>query len=196
MIRNTFFILLFALSGILQANAHTKNKLNTCIVNRSYLNNYEPEEFYTSNNLLRKTGEEEMFCGQKILLNLKIVDKNCVPLSDTRIYIWQVSCDGKYPYTPLRKNIDSKLINPNAQSTFVGSGSTITDNLGRADFITIRPSNKLKHGFINIRIEHSQYGEYETRLKISNDMIKHLRDESQIVEARIVLPWENFYRRF
>jgi protocatechuate 3,4-dioxygenase beta subunit len=196
MIRLVFFTILFTICTLVNVNAHTKNKLNTCIINRTYINNYEPKIFQKSNNLLRKVGGEELFCGQKILLKLKIVDKKCVPLSDARIYIWQVSCDGKYPYEPMRKKIDTSLIKITEKSSFVGSGTNISDNLGRVEFLTIRPSNRHKQGFVNIRIEHSYYGSYETRLKITNDMVQNLIDETQIVEARIVLPWENIYRRF
>lgn len=196
MTRKIVFIFLFTILAFSNINAHTRNKLNTCIVNRSYINNYEPKAFQSNNNLLRKTGEEEFFCGQKIYLKLKFVDKNCVPISDARIYIWQVGCDGKYPYETMRKNLDEKLISSGYKSSFVGSGTNITNNLGKVDFLTVRPSNRHKHGFINIRIEHSFYGTYETRLKITNDMVQRTIDETQIVDERIVLPWVNSYRRF
>ena len=51
------------------------------------MNNYEPAAFNPTNNLLRKSGADPLYCGEKILLDLEVVDKNCVPISDAKIYL-------------------------------------------------------------------------------------------------------------
>ncbi len=177
------------------AEAKYKNKLNTCTVTHSAINNYEPETFFQGNNLLRKAGQEELYCGQKIMLKLEVVDMNCVPISDAKIYLWQVGCDGKYPYKPLRTKTNPNLINKKAGSTFVGSGIATTNNIGRAKFLTIIPPSHHNQSSINIRIEHSQYGSFQTQIHPKKNMIIE-DDDYDFIEARIVTPWKNIHRRY
>lgn len=177
------------------AYAFEENNLNACLVSEEIFNNYEPEKFSTGNNLLRKAGTHEVYCGQKILLQINLKDKECIPISDAKIYIWQVGCDGKYPYEPLRNRVKKELINTKSKSSFVGSGIATSDNLGNARFITIYPPARHKQNFINVRVKHSQYGEFQTQIKMSKDMI-HQTDKYDIVDYSITLPWNNIRRRF
>lgn len=179
-----------------EASSSTAVSPLVCVPNKEYTNNYEPLEFNKTNNLLRKPGYEPLYCGQKILLNLEILDKNCVPLSDTKVYIWQVSCDKKYPYKPLRNKIDQALIKITPGSSFLGSGSSMTNNLGLTNFITIYPpalDNEESH--INLRVEHQDYGTFQTKIFLKNyNLIQD--DEYDIFKIRIVTPWENLFRRY
>ena len=176
--------------------AEHRNLLNHCVPNKAYLNDYEPEIFSTTNNLLRKTGHKSFFCGQKIYLKLEIVDKKCVPISDAKIYLWQAGCDGKYPYTPLRNKVKKELINLKAGSSFVGSGIATSNNLGLANFVTIYPTSVEKENpYINIRIEHKDFGIFQTKLYVKKDDIIEA-DYYDIVEMRITTPWENAHRRY
>ncbi len=191
--------LIFAFIILISFTSHAKihhNKLNTCTPSPETLNDYEPAVFNSTNNLLRKTGMEAVYCGQKILLDLEIVDKNCVPISDAKIYVWQVGCDGKYPYEPLRKRINKHLIDPNSGSSFCGSGIATTNNLGIAKFLTVYPPAMHKESpHINIRIEHKDYGSFQTKLHLNKNSIIE-KDEQDVVETRIVTSWENNYRRY
>jgi hypothetical protein len=46
------------------------NKLNFCkITKEDNSNNYEPENFETTNNLLRETGQGSLYCGEKIIIS-------------------------------------------------------------------------------------------------------------------------------
>jgi protocatechuate 3,4-dioxygenase beta subunit len=190
------FITLFILSLLCQsAEAKHQNKLNTCKITHAAKNNYEPEVFFQGNNLLRKAGQEELFCGQKIVLKLEILDKNCVPISDAKVYLWQVGCDGKYPYKPLRTKVNPQFINTEPGSTFVGSGIATTNNAGNAKFITILPPSSHHESSINIRIEHSHYGSFQTQLHPKKNMIIE-DDIFDMIETRIVTPWENNYKRY
>lgn len=183
--------------ALLSGNAYgfEPNNLNSCNLSKEATNNYEPPSFATSNNLLRPSGMMEIYCGEKILLKVKLLDISCVPISDAKIYIWQVGCDGKYPYKPLRKKAKEDLINTEAKSSFVGHGTATTDNLGNSHFLTILPPNKYGEGFINLRISHSLYGEFQTKLEIGKDSIRKTKNYD-VVEARITVPWENIRRSY
>jgi len=185
-------IYIIALSGVVEA----KDILNKCIPAKPYINNYEPAKFNSTNNLLRKSGIDPLFCGKKILLNLEVVDQNCVPLSDAKIYLWQVGCDKKYPYKPLRPMADRSLFHRSGVSTFLGSGISTANNLGEAKFLTIYPpalGHEAPH--VNIRIEHKDLGSFQTKIFLKNhELIES--DDYEIMDVRIVTPWENVFRRY
>jgi len=193
MIKKLFMILyIIFLSNLVEAN----DLLNKCIPAKPYINNYEPAIFNSTNNLLRKSGADPLFCGRKILLNLEVVDKNCVPLSDAKIYLWQVGCDKKYPYEPLRPSAHKTFFHKSKGSTFLGSGISTVNNLGVAKFLTIYPpklGNEASH--INIRIEHKDFGSFQTKIFLDNYELLESHDY-EIMDARIVTPWKNLFRRY
>jgi protocatechuate 3,4-dioxygenase beta subunit len=181
---------------LLSAVVEAKDILNKCIPAKPYINNYEPAKFNSTNNLLRKSGVDPLFCGQKILLNIDVVDKNCVPLSDVKIYLWQVGCDKKYPYEPLRPAANKKMFHRAGNSTFLGSGIATTNNLGEVKFLTVYPpafGPEAEH--INIRLEHKDLGVFQTKIFLKNyDLIED--DDYEMIDVRIVTPWENIFRRY
>lgn len=145
------------------------NKLNHCKLTKSTMDDYEPEEFQSSNNLLRSTGQQPMYCGTKIIIKGKLMDERCVPVSDAKVYLWQVGCDGKYPYSPLRGRVNKKMFNRASKSTFTGSGIATTNNKGEFYFVTIYPGGmNHKSANINIRVEHRDLGQLQTKLYLSN----------------------------
>lgn len=168
------------------------NKLNVCIPTKKFMNNYEPKVFEPSNNLLRRNGQEPVFCGEKIVIRGRVLDSNCVPISDAKVYLWQVGCDGKYPYEPLRNRVDERFINLSNKSTFQGSGIATTNNNGEFQFITIYPAKSdHKSPYINIRVEHRDVGELQTKFFMQrND------DDSEFYEFDIVMPVQDKYRRY
>lgn len=149
------------------------SKLNKCPLTKSALNNYEPEEFQVSNNLLRKTGQEPVYSGTKIIIKGRLLDQNCVPVADAKIYLWQVGVDGKYPYKPLRNKVSARLLNLRAKSTFTGSGTATTNNKGEFYFITLYPGKISKAANVNIRVEHPNLGTLQTRLALTNQAVAH-----------------------
>ena len=141
------------------------NAFNTCYPTKAAINNYEPKVFETSNNLMRKPGGNPVVCGEKLILRGRVLDKNCVPVADAKVYLWQVGCDGKYPYEPLRNVADSKYINIHSGSSFTGNGAATTDNNGEFQFITIYPAKSEHHKRnINIRIEHRELEALQTQI--------------------------------
>ena len=101
MLKNTLNLLLLIMLtctsnyAVAANNKFYPNKLNSCKLTKRVLNDYEPENFITSNNLLVTPGKQELYCGEKIIVHGRVLDKNCRPVSDAKIYLWQVNCSGK-----------------------------------------------------------------------------------------------------
>ncbi|WP_341794050.1 MULTISPECIES: dioxygenase [unclassified Rickettsia] len=144
------------------------NNLNHCKITRNILNDYEPKVFESTNNLLRKTGQLSKYNGEKILIKGRVLDQNCVPVSDAKVYLWQAGQDGRYPYEPLRLRVDKKRFYANSNSSFTGSGTATTNNKGEYYFISML-SPRFKNA--NIRVEHSSLKTLQTRLELSDKNI-------------------------
>ena len=148
---------------------------NSCKVTNSAMNNYEPSVFETTNNLLKQAGEEAVYCGEKIIVSGILLNHNCDPVPNAKIYIWQANCKGKYPYEPLKNTVvDKKLIDTSSNGSFTGSGIAATNNSGEFHFITIYPT--AMHGessHINIRIEPYQSEPFQTTLTLKGKRVKN-----------------------
>lgn len=181
-------LVLFFLSFIVSATniyAHEKednnpgnkfrlNKLNFCRTTPKAENDYEPEVFETTNNLLRETGQKSLYCGEKIIIAGKVVDQDCVPVGDAKVYLWQVGCKGQYPYAPLKNNIDNTLIHIDHRLTFTGNGTATTNNNGEFHFVTVYPHSVHQLApHVNLRVEHHKLGVFQTRLMLKGYRLKH-----------------------
>lgn len=187
-----YFLIALLLSSFptLAAERINRNKLNSCTLSKEAKNNYEPEVFQLSNNLLRTPGGSPIVCGKRIVIKGKVLDRNCVPVSDAKVYLWQVGCDGKYPYRPLRTKTNSKYINTKSGSSFQGSGTATTDNNGEFQFITLYPAkSESKSPHINFRVEHRDIGEIQTEFF-------PLMQDDEIYDYTIVMHKENLYRKY
>ena len=114
------------------------------------------KHIHPSSDLAQPTGKAEPAPGELIRLSGTIVDRNCVPLQDARIEIWHTDRDGKYR-RPDRGAFAS------AEPLFAGSGTAITDNLGRYVFSSIYPGayefsygqqRRVRAPHVNMRISH------------------------------------------
>jgi protocatechuate 3,4-dioxygenase beta subunit len=117
-----------------------------------------PDNFTTSNNLIKKTGSFYRAFGEVIFLQGTLTDSFGVPISGAIIEIWQTNAAGKY-HTLLEP--DSEYID----KYFSMSGRTITDNLGAYHFITIMPGSvpgRAPH--INMNVYHQKFGRLETEM--------------------------------
>lgn len=179
------------------------NNLNRCEITEEQGNDYEPEKFQPTNNLLRKPGQVALFCGEKILVHGKVLDEDCAPVSDAKVYVWQVDCGGRYPYQPLKDMIDEDLIDLNSDTTFTGNGVATTNNNGEFYFLTIYPS--AVHSMpphINVRVEHRRLGDLQTSVVLKNHKVKNPMSkpelaglaaeasDASIYDFKIVMPGE------
>lgn len=198
------YILVTSSFAAAEPEAFYFNNLNRCEITEEQGNDYEPEKFQPTNNLLRKPGQVALFCGEKILVHGKVLDEDCTPVSDAKVYAWQVDCGGRYPYQPLKDMIDEDLIDLNSDTTFTGNGVATTNNNGEFYFLTIYPAavhSMLPH--INIRVEHRRLGELQTSVVLKNHKVKNpmLKPElaalaaeasdASIYDFKIVMPGES-----
>lgn len=175
-IRVCFIIIaiLFTTANIAYAHERGfhKNKLNICHPSKAAKNNYEPEKFHHSNNLLRKSTETALYCGKKIIIHGKVLDENCVPVPDAKIYIWQAGCSGHYHYTPLKTRVNQKLFKVNQGSSFIGNGMAVTNNKGEFYFVTVYPGKI--HGLaahVNIKVKHRMFEDLQMRLDLKGHLV-------------------------
>ena len=183
-IKTTFiFIILCSLSQVCAAKEDYIANASYCEVSEPTMNDYEPAIFNTSNNLLRQAGQEVLFCGEAIIVYGKVLDQNCVPVTDAKIYTWQADCKGKYPYKALKVNVvDKKLIEESSNSTFVGNGTATTNNKGEFHFITVYPP--AMHDYrphLNVRVEHFSMGSLQTRLVLNGKRVKNPQKDPDLV---------------
>jgi protocatechuate 3,4-dioxygenase beta subunit len=168
LLSSIFFFLIYA------NNLHAKEKiyqntLNQCIPTKNILDNYEPLNFNLTNNLISssKVKDKEDIIP-KIFIFGKLLDKKCIPIANATIYAWQVGPDGKYPYEPLRKSVINKNLFTKKKTDFIGSASTVTDNMGNFVLIATYPKkskNQTSNG-INIRATHKDLGTIQTRFEL------------------------------
>lgn len=157
------------------------NKLNFCKITKSAINDYEPEKFNMSNNLLHMAGIEELYCGEKIIVRGVVLDQNCVPLPDAKIYMWQVGCTGKYPYKPLKEIINKDFIDLESKLTFTGNGIATTNNNGEFVFVTIYPvAAHALESHINVRIEHRDLGIRQVKLMLKGHKVPYPMDVPEL----------------
>ena len=165
---------MFALPTLAANDDVHLNDLNYCQVSKIAINDYEPEKFETSNNLTKKSGQESIYCGEKVIVHGRLLDQNCVPVSDAKIYAWQANCNGKYPYKPLRKNVDQSLINVDYNLTFTGNGTATTNNKGEFTFIIVYPpAMHEKSPHLNVRVEHHRLGDLQTILTLRGKKVRN-----------------------
>jgi protocatechuate 3,4-dioxygenase beta subunit len=121
-----------------------------------------PETFFSSNNLIKKTGSFYRGFGEIIFFKGTITDSFGVPISNAIIEIWQANSAGKY-HSLLEPN--SEYIDP----YFNMSGKAITNNVGEYNFITIMPGSKVGRApHININVYHPKFGKLETESYFEN----------------------------
>ena len=169
MMKRFFVICLLLANSNIFANKFYPNKLNTCHITKQYENDYEPEKFFLNNNLLKASGKIENYIGEKIILSGVLLDEKCAPISNAKIYIWQVNEKGKYPYKQLKPSA-KKNVEINTKYSFQGSGVTVTDNKGMFNFITIMPKSIDKYGAnINLRVIHENFEMFQTKLLLNKN---------------------------
>ncbi|MFK8040527.1 MAG: dioxygenase [Rickettsiaceae bacterium] len=157
-----------------------QNKLNTCVITKNIIDNYEPEKFESNNNLLSKQGVAPKYCGYQIIIRGKVLDKNCVPVSNAIVYLWQIGCDQKYPYTALKNVVNQRWIDLSGKYSFTGSGTAITNNQGEFYFITMYPTKIKTTPYATVRVHYKDISPVQTKLYFSDKYL--IQDNAQIVE--------------
>jgi protocatechuate 3,4-dioxygenase beta subunit len=114
-----------------------------------------PSNFVRTNNLVTKTGSFISANGDGVIIAGRVMDKNCVPMSNTVIRFWQADSKGLISY-----QTDDKNVEQNGDMNFAGSGVANTDNLGRFILKTINPGLNKKNQtskYVNFMIENGNH---------------------------------------
>ena len=139
---------------------------NKCSVTPSIAENNYPSRraIITSNKLVLPAGKSLYADGQLVSLAGRVLDVNCVPVSDAIVEIWQVDPKGHYVKSTLGERMSP-------YPHFTGSGRAITDNLGRFNFTTLFPGVYGKRApHINFRIISKDVGNLDTQMFFAGDL--------------------------
>jgi len=95
--------------------------------------NYPGFKNVLSNNKLAIPPGKALFApGEVVYFFARVFDRNCVPISDAKIELWQANPEGKHRYASR-----DALATPDP--TFAGAGRTSSTNLGEFTFVTLYP---------------------------------------------------------
>lgn len=125
---------------------------------------------YMGNNLWRYVGSANFAEGIYIKIIGKVLDGDCVPISNAVIEIWQLDNNGYdsnyYTNLPTHNLTLTMQSMQKADKYFVGSGTAITDNLGRYTIYTIIPGtdSKRRVPHINFMVNHKNFTEFITQM--------------------------------
>lgn len=147
--------------------------------------------FNTSNNLVLPAGKAVAYEGQKVNIIGKVLDKNCVPVADAVVELWQHNPYGQMTFA-------SKANLAGADPTFAGAGRTYTNNKGEFSFLTAFPAAADKRApFVNIKIQKRGLSDFATALFFAGDerndtdvVFKKLSEKSRKDASLIVSPNE------
>ena len=115
-----------------------------------------PKVTNSTNNLIRKTGDAVKAKGDVIYITGRITDINCIPIQGASVFIWHKNSEGYYAINGRRIESDP---------LFIGSGYTVTDNLGNYNFVTIMPGSKDGNApEINFDIQHPNFVPITTKM--------------------------------
>lgn len=187
-----------------------------CPISPKSYTDLPPETFPTYNNLNRSEGSFPNEYAHSIIIRGIIVDKNCIPVSDANIAIWQDDEYGDKRYTHgITSPYQVNQLNYKMCRNIKGIGKTYSTNEGRFMFITVPPEEMIKsrRKYINIEINHPNfpkfYGKIQLLPKNTNSskhknyfIPAHLNQDATscygkaIYDFNIVLNNANKYRRY
>jgi protocatechuate 3,4-dioxygenase beta subunit len=157
------FLLILSASSVFAKSIQIDGTLSKCSKTASIIDEeFIPAKFHSTNNLTRKIGGFGKAQGRVINIYGRLLDKNCIPVSDANIYIWQTNSLGIYQSPGVKVfDIDKEKIDPN----FTGSGVSTTNNQGHFSFITIFPDElPTSAPHINFMVSHPDFKIFQSRI--------------------------------
>lgn len=122
-----------------------------------------PSRIPNSNNLLRPTGKSVETEGQKLIVTLQVLDRNCAPIPEAVVELWQVDPFGRWLLAG-----PEDLATPNP--VFAGAGRSYTDENGMVQFITAFPAPVNKRApNVNVKIKTPGMSDFSTALFFDRD---------------------------
>ena len=159
------------LSGASDKNGDNKRAFNSeipldCKVTPQIDPDYLPlNQIQPTGNLLRKAGSPYRAKGYYVYIRGKIVDEDCLPVSNAVIESWQADSSGKYEgQYELKSEWD--VLDKSFDKNFAYSGTAQTNNVGEFNFLTILPgvTGSKFSPHINLSIEHPDFKDVSTMM--------------------------------
>lgn len=121
------------------------------------------EKIISSNKLAIPAGKSVFAPGEIVYLSGRVLDRNCVPVSDAVVEIWQTNAFGRYGIAGAGSRV-------NPYPVFAGNGRAVTDNLGRYNFVTVFPGPYGKNApHIHVKILHPDFATLNTEIYFQGD---------------------------
>lgn len=119
---------------------------------------------YLGNNLIQPKGKAVKADGQPLIIQGLLRDKNCVPISQAVVEIWQLDPFGK------KARFSQKSL-ASVEPIFTGSGRTHSGTNGEFYFVTAIPGAAKKRApRIHIRVKAPDRPAYSTQLFLGGDV--------------------------
>jgi protocatechuate 3,4-dioxygenase beta subunit len=182
MINNKLSFTLAFFACFLHISLCNAQKLDECITTPEIWSVGVLPKVEKSNNLTQSYASFESAQGQKIMLTGKVLDGDCVPISEAKVSVWQANSKGIFQFDREDRNGFDKH--------FKGSGSSFTNNLGDFQFITIYPGkvNGINPNII-LRVEHPGFATIETKMFFpEHDNLRNIKNlNHSIINKQIPL---------
>lgn len=187
-----YWILLLAVLVIQNSYAIVKNKPQTyklCHPSKNGPVEILPENFSSYNDLTKSEGDFDNPYYEKIVIRGVIKDKNCVPIPNVQIRLWQVDEYGHERYIKeLATPEEVYDMNYRTYSEFKGTGAATTNNNGEFYVITTKPASESKDKkkrFINLSAMHSGFPKFQNKII--------LLENNQFSKNKDMIIAKNFY---
>lgn len=163
----------------------------------------------TSNQIAQPPGKSLPADGQHVYVFGRVFDRDCVPVSEAKVELWQADPQGRHRYA-------TKAALATPDPVFAGSGRATTDNLGQFRFFTLYPGPysywvtgendqryRIKRGpHVNLRVSHPDLRRFHTNLFFEGDhrnatdhRYKRLSDEAKQRVLMRVEPYQGDMNR-
>jgi hypothetical protein len=127
-----------------------------------------PEIIGVSNNLSKEIGSFDQ--KNNLIIEGRLLDAKCVPVTDALIYFWQDDLYQKYheKIIPIYTTDYDKILLDRKLS---GTGTAITDNLGNFHIITLPPQKSSV--YMNIYIKHPDFSESFAKILLPKNLVQN-----------------------
>ena len=121
----------------------------------------KPKKFHRSNNLTRRSKDIFFSRGESMIIEGYVLDKNCVPITNASLQIWQPNNYGLYQNEMKAKDLSNNHEKLKIYDThFASNGSNSSDNTGFYRFILIKPCKDCQRK-IDMSVKHKNFSNLE-----------------------------------
>lgn len=147
-----------------------------CPITPAMYSDTKVPQIYKTNDLRRRSGYATTAKGFFIKITGAVVDRNCVPVCNATVQIWHPDSQGMNKNPAVKGYLNDSMMyskqdsrfekiyhTSSSDENFTGSGSTVTDNLGRFTFFSVMPgSTDGKKPSVMFRVLHHDFNELTT----------------------------------